>query len=190
MNIGIDISQLAYPKTGVAIYLRNLVEKLVELDKKNEYILFFSSLRRQLDNSFINGLTSSRVKIKMFHLPPTFLAFIWNQFHVFPIEYLIGNVDIFISSDWTQPPTLKAKKATILYDLIVYKYPEETHNKLSFNPFKLLISPNIVETQKRRMFWVKNEADIVFCISQATKDDAKKILGIDDNKLKVIHPGI
>lgn len=41
MVIGIDISQLAYPETGVANYLEKLVEELVKLDTKNEYILFF-----------------------------------------------------------------------------------------------------------------------------------------------------
>ena len=189
MKIGIDISQLTHQGTGVEKYLKNLVTTLLKTDKENDYILFFSSLRRKLDYSFINKLTGSRVEIKIFHFPPLLLDFIWNRIHVFPIEYLIGNVDIFISSDWTQPPTLKAKKATILYDLIVYKYPEETHNKFSFNPIKLLVSPNIVESQKRRLFWVKNEVDLVFCISQATKEDAKKILGIEGQKLKVIYPG-
>ncbi len=178
MKIGIDISQLAYPETGVAIYLRRLVENLVAVDKKNEYILFYSSLRRNFQFSIFNFKSNPKnLMIKIFKLPPTFLSLIWNKFHVFPIENLIGGVDVFISSDWTQPPTLKAKSATILYDLIVYKHPEETYQ-------------TIVETQKQRLFWVQKEADIIFCISQATKKDAEKILGIPSRKLKVIYPGI
>ena len=47
MKIGIDVSQLAYPNTGVANYLQNLVQNLIEIDKNNEYILFFSSMRKQ-----------------------------------------------------------------------------------------------------------------------------------------------
>jgi len=47
MKIGIDISQTAYPATGVANYLKNLVKKLLEIDQKNEYVLFFSSLRKK-----------------------------------------------------------------------------------------------------------------------------------------------
>lgn len=190
MKIGIDISQLAYKGTGVENYLRNLVVSLLKIDKENEYVLFFSSLRQKLDDSFINELTNSRVQIKIFHFPPLLLDFVWNKVHVFPIESLIGPVDVFISSDWTQAPTYKAKKVTILYDLIVYKYPEETHNKFSFNLKSLLVLPNIVESQKRRLFWVKNEADLVFCISQSTKEDAKKTLGIEGQKLKVIYPGL
>ena len=190
MKIGIDISQLAFENTGVSNYLRNLVINLVKTDKKNDYILFYSSLRRKLDRLFINELTGSRVEIKLFHFHPTLLDLVWNKAHIFPIEKLIGDVDVFISSDWTEPPTLKAKKATIIYDLIPYKYPEETHKKTEFNFLKMLISPNIVDIQKRRLGWVKNEADMVFCISEATKKDAKKILGIKEDKLRVIYPGM
>lgn len=177
MRIGIDISQLAYPNTGVANYLRNLVSELVINDKKNEYVLFFSSMRRNLDISSMNLQSNSRVIIKTFKYPPTLLSLIWNKFHVFPIEYLIGNVDLFITSDWSEPPVKKAKKATILYDLVVYRSPEETDEK-------------IVHTQRRKLSWVKKESDVVFCISESTKNDAEKILGIENSKLKVIYPGL
>ena len=36
MKIGIDISQLAYEKTGVANYLKNLVHEMIKQDSKNE----------------------------------------------------------------------------------------------------------------------------------------------------------
>jgi len=178
MKIGIDISQLAYERTGVANYLRNLVQSLIEEDKENEYVLFFSSLRKNIQFSsfkFSQG-TYSNVSIKQFKFPPTLLDLLWNKLHIVPIESLIGNVDIFITSDWTEPPTKKAKKATILYDLIVYKYPEETAGK-------------IVETQKRKLEWVKKESNMILCISKATKRDAEEILGIDEKKLAVIYPG-
>ena len=177
MKIGIDVSQIANEGTGVANYTKNLVENLLKIDRKNEYVLFFSSLRRKLPSFFINELTNSRVKIREFKFPPTLLDFSWNRLHVFPIEWFIGDVDIFITSDWTEPPTRKAKKATILYDLIVYKHPEETDKK-------------IVTTQRRKLAWVKKESDVIFCISQATKKDAMEILGIEEGKLRVVYPGI
>jgi len=192
MKIGIDISQLAYPNTGVANYLNSLVQNLVELDKENEYILFFSSLRKQFQISnfkFLNKSKYPNVQFKKFRIPPTILDLIWNKLHIMPIENFIGDVDIFITSDWTEPPAKKAKKATILYDLIVYKYPEETHNKTEINPLRLKISPNIVVSQKRKLAWVKKESKKIFCISEATKQDAQEILGLDKNKLTVVYPG-
>ena len=60
MKIGIDISQLAYERTGVANYLSKLIEYLLKEDKENEYVLFFSSLRRKLDEPFVSKFVSSR----------------------------------------------------------------------------------------------------------------------------------
>ncbi len=177
MKIGIDISQLAYKNTGVANYLENLVFTMLEKDDKNEYVLFFSSLRGKLEQELVKELTSSRVKLKSFKFPPTFLDLMWNRLHVLPIESLIGEVDLFITSDWTEPPTKKAKKATILYDLVVYKHPRESDEK-------------IVSTQKRKLRWVRKESDMVLCISEATRRDAKVILGLEDRKLQVVYPGV
>ncbi|MDO8621213.1 MAG: glycosyltransferase [Candidatus Levybacteria bacterium] len=185
MKIGIDVSQLAFEDTGVANYLSNLIKHLLATDKKNQYILFYSSLRRKfphfakasLDYARDKSAGKQNFKIKSFRFPPMLLDLLWNKLHMVPIEWLIGDVDIFITSDWTEPPTRKAKKATILYDLIVYKYPNETDNK-------------IVETQKRKLKWVKKESDMVFCISESTAKDAEEVLGIDKNKLRIIYPGI
>lgn len=177
MKIGIDISQLAYEKTGVANYLSKLVTELVKEDKENEYILFFSSYRKKLDESFINRVKGPRVSFKFFKFPPSLLDILWNRMHILPVENLLGDIDVFITSDWTEPPVKKAKKMTILYDLIVYKYPEETADK-------------IVETQKRKLHWVKKESDSILCISNATKKDAIEILSIEDTRLQVVYPGI
>lgn len=186
MKIGIDISQLAYQGTGVASYLRNLILNLSKLDKKNEYILFFSSLRGKLPKLNLDD----NFKIKKFNIPPTVLDILWNKLHVMPIESFIGDVDVFITSDWTEPPVRKTKKATILYDLIIYKHKDETHGKTSLNFLGLNILPNIVSTQNRKLEWVKKESNIVFCISEATKNDAMSILGIHEDKLRVIYPGV
>lgn len=182
MKIGIDISQIAYEGTGVGEYLKKLVENLLKIDKKNEYVFFFSSLRRQFLISNFKFLNKSQfsnpnVQIKTFKIPPILLDILWNRLHIIPIEWFIGGVDVFLSSDWTQPPTIRAKKATILYDLIVYKYPQETDSK-------------IVSTQRRRLNWVKKECDVIFCISETTKKDAVNILGIEEKRLRVIRPGI
>lgn len=181
MKIGIDISQMAY-EGGVSNYLENLVLKLLEIDQNNEYVLFYSSLRRKIPDSKFQILNKYKIlntkyKIKTFKLPPVFLDFLWNKIHVAPIEWFVGDVDWFITSDWTEPPTKKAKKATIIYDLVVYKYAQETHK-------------TIIETQQKKLAWVKKESKIIFCISESTKNDAQEILRIDKKRLKVIYPGL
>ena len=178
MKIGIDVSQIVYEGTGVSAFIEKLVEDLLRVDNKNEYVLFFSSLRKNLKSQISNLKSTSRnLKIKTFRFPPSILDFLWNKLHILPVEWLIGDVDIFITSDWTEPPVVKAKKATILYDLIVYKYPQETDKK-------------IVEVQKRKLKWVKKESKMIFCISESTKRDVIEILKIPESRLKVIYPSV
>ncbi|PIY94072.1 MAG: hypothetical protein COY68_03565 [Candidatus Levybacteria bacterium CG_4_10_14_0_8_um_filter_35_23] len=176
MKIGIDISQITYEKTGVAIFLKNLVENLIKYDKKNNYVLFYSSLRKNIKNQILKIKSSPNVTIRQFKIPPAVLDILWNKLHIAPIEWFIGDIDVFITSDWTEPPTKKAKKATILYDLVVYKYPKETDLK-------------IVNTQKRKLKWVKKESSKIFCISNSTAEDAENILNIGKDRLSVIYPG-
>lgn len=178
MKIGIDVSQVAYDNTGVANYLVNLVNNLIKIDKENEYVLFFSSLRRRIINSKLKIPSyNSKITIKEYRFPPVFLNFVWNKLHIIPIENFIGDVDVFISSDWTEPPARRAKKITILYDLVVFKNPEETAEK-------------IVCVHKNKLKWTVKESSLIICISEATKKDAKEILGISESKLKVIYPGV
>ena len=71
MKIGIDVSQTAYQDTGVSTYVRNLVEHLIKIDKENEYVLFFSSLRRNFQFSIFNFQSIPKnIKIKTFKFPP------------------------------------------------------------------------------------------------------------------------
>lgn len=174
MRIGIDISQLTYRNTGVANYLKHLIKNLVEEDRENEYILFYSSLRGKLDPNDVPS--QKNVRLVRTFMPLKVLDLIWNKLHIVPIEMFTGPLDVFISSDWVEPPVRNAKKATIVYDLIVLKFPEES-------------TPLIVETQKRKLNWVKKEIDAVLCISEATKKDVKELLGIDEKKLHIVYPG-
>ncbi len=175
MRIGIDISQLAYSNTGVANLLKNLVNTLTEEGKNHEFILFYSSLRRPFNNEWI--ISRPNVSIKQFKLPPSLLDLLWNRLHILPVEYFIGEVDLFISSDWTEPPTKNAQKVTILYDLVVLKYPQESTEK-------------IVDTQKRKLHWVQKETEKILCISESTLHDARELLHIQPDKLSVVYPGL
>ena len=179
MRIGIDISQTVFEGTGVANYTKSLVENLLKIDKKNTYVLFGASLRkRKLLNCYLARLLKrfDNVSGRIYPFPPTFLEFLWNKLHIFPIEWFIGPVDVFLSSDWTQPPTIKAKKVTTVHDLTPWKFPQEAH-------------PRIVAVHKRRMKWVKKECDLIICDSQSTKEDVKEIFGIEEKRLRVVYLG-
>ncbi len=178
MKIGIDISQIAYEGTGVDRYVRNLVTELVKKDVHNTYILFASSLRkRHVFAKFYQQLPHGKVILRVFPFPPTLLTFLWNDLHIIPIEWLIGHIDIFWSSDWVQPPISTAIGITTIHDVSFLRYPE------SFTDI-------IVTVQKKRLQRAVSECKHFLCDSIATKKDVIHYYHLPDSQLTVVYPGI
>ncbi len=174
MKIAIDISQTVYG-TGVSTYTKNLVENLLKVDKKNEYILFGGTLRRRKELKSILGSFKGNFQSRIFSIPPTASHFIWNRLHILPVEKFIGKIDILHSSDWSQPPS-NAFKVTTVHDLVPIKYPKLSH-------------PKIVSNQNSRFNHIINEVDRIIVPSKATAEDAEK-LGISTEKLRVIPEAV
>lgn len=190
MRIGIDISQTAFPGTGVARYTERLVTSLLTYSPEDYvYTLFFSSFRQSPPKT-LSKLAVGQHSIKHEKIPPTILSKIWNDAHIYPVEKFIGSQDLFISSDWTQPPTQSAKKLTIVHDLVPLLYPSTSTTRMRFSIKGFNITPNIVETHKKRLEHVKNEADHVVADSQSTKDDIIEHLGIPSEKITVVYPSV
>lgn len=174
MIIGIDISSIPYG-TGVSNYTLNLVRNLTKIDKKNIYKLFFSSLRLPLPKEIEAIKSLANVKIYQFRIPPTFLEILWNRLHVLPIELFIGKCDIFHTSDWTQPPVLKAKTITTIHDLTPFTNPEWHHKK-------------VISAHKNKMFWAVKKCFSFICVSENTKKDLISLFPkIDQKKITVIY---
>lgn len=179
MRIGIDVSQVIYSGTGVATYVRKMVLELVGRDSANRYVLFGSSLRqREALESFGREVKSINptVEFVILPLPPSALHILWNVLHIVPVEWFIGSVDVFWSSDWTTPPLARAGGVTTIHDLIVYRYPEH-------------FDPQIVKVQKKRLSRAAKEYDSFFCDSEATMRDAKTYLSLESEKLHIVYPG-
>lgn len=178
MVIGIDISQIVYEGTGVGTYVEELVRALVTHDTKNQYVLFGSSLRRKdVFYRFYTSLKSvDRVTLRVFSFPPAILDILWNTLHIVPIEYFIGAIDIFWSSDWTQPPLKHAKGITTIHDVSFLRYPET-------------FSSIIREVQARRMKQAQKECSLFLCDSEATKRDVQSFFKIPRHALRVVYPG-
>ena len=158
-----DISQLAH-KGGVATYTQNLTLELSKLEDL-EMVYFYSSLRKPYRGSLKN--------IKKYRLPPTFFEMLFNRWRNVSIEKFLGPMDVFHSSDWTQPPS-KAKKVTTYHDVVPIKYPQWSH-------------PKIVAVHKRRLKLVEKEIDTVIAVSEATKRDLIEITNIPREKIVVIY---
>ncbi len=161
MIIGIDVSSVAYG-TGVSNYTLNLVRHLLKIDHVNQYKLFFSSLRQPLPNSILALNKYSNLKIYRFFIPPTLLDLLWNQLGILPIELFIGKCDVFHTSDWTQPPSTKAKTLTTVHDLVPFLYPVWSH-------------PKIIATHHRKLAKAARHCSAFICVSKSTFDDLVRL---------------
>jgi len=176
MRIGIDISQISYQGTGVSRFTEGLINVILKEDNINTWIFFYSSLRNSLDPVLKEKIISSRHIVVQYKIPSTILAFLWNSLHILPIELFTGKLDLFISSDWTEPPS-NCKKTTIIHDLAFTRYPETIHSKILAN-------------QKKRLYWVTKESDFIITDSLSTKNDLMHYFNFDENRIIVIYPGV
>lgn len=179
MIIGIDVTMLVYAGSGVANYTYNLVKNLLQYDKKNEYRLFYSSLRRPKNFYYLEEFKKAGGKIYDFRFPPSLLKLWWGRFHIIPVEWFIGKVDVFFSSDFLRPPLLpKTLGITTVHDLTWKIYPQFHEQRI--------IDAHVIKLGKTVKY-----KDIILVDSQNTKNDLTKFYPeINKKRIYVIYPGI
>ena len=94
MKIAVDVRCLMDGRrTGVEEYLLNLLLNLLEIDKKNEYVLFYNSYKRPRFNfSIFRGYEN--VKIKRFRFPNKLLNLFFWYLNWPKIDKLVGGADV------------------------------------------------------------------------------------------------
>ena len=180
MKIGIDVTMLVYTGSGVANYTYNLVKTLFEIDKKNEYRLFYSSFRRPKNFYYLEELKKAGGRIYSYRFPPSLLKIWWGKMHILPVEWFIGKVDVFFSSDFLRPPLLpRTLGMTTIHDLTWKIYPQFHEQKI--------IDAHAIKLEKTIKY-----KDSVLVDSQSTKNDLIKYYPEISGKkrIHVIYPGI
>lgn len=175
MKIAVDLSQIVYSGTGVGRYVDSLARALV--NQGGADYLFYAGALRQLPTlkKLSKQLPLNQANWKITPFSPVISDLIFNQIGL-SIDPLLGHVDIFHSSDWTQPAS-RALKITTVHDLAFRLYPET-------------IDPLVLRTQTLRMKRVVKHTDFIVADSASTKNDLVKIYGLSSHKIKVVYPGI
>lgn len=174
LRIGIDISQIVY-STGVSFYTRNLVKNLLKVDKENKYVFYAGTLRNRsvlFKNLEEFSDYKFQFKTKIYPFSPKISDLLFNRFHFVPIDLFMGKLDVFHSSDWTQPKS-KAFRVTTIHDLAPIVYPNITER-------------SIVDVHRARLKRIYGEVDRIIVPSDATKNELLR-LGFTQDRLRVIH---
>ena len=176
MTICIDIRNLAQKNlSGVGIYTKKLIENLLEIDKVNQYKLFYNSKKFPLIKKYYPNVTyydfkkSNRLinlSMKLFNYPK--------------IDKMVDGCDIFFAPNinfFAFSKNKNIKKIITIHDISFYNFPE-------FYSKKSILWHKIININK-----ILKHFDYIITVSNNTKYDIVKTFNIDESKIKTIYLG-
>lgn len=178
MKIAIDVSRAVNETAGIGRYSRELVKKMIEIDKKNDYLLFFSYFRKNPEKERqLKSFNLPNVKIKTLRIPGNFKEKIW-RWRLPWLGKFIGQADVFFAPSFLEVNLgLKTPQVVTIHDLTTFIYPEQRGKEVS-------------ERLSRRAKEAAQKAKKIIAVSKSTASDALKYLKLSKSKIQVIYPGL
>jgi len=181
MRIGIDARTILNPEKGDAIgaghYAFQLIRHLLDMDKKNEYVLFFDFRVREKD---VKKFSRSNVKIKFYpfsdykkYLPGAYSEILGEA------TLQKEKLDVLHSTSPLSriPMSYKGKCVVTFHDLSLYKIPG--------------CFPKIRRIRDRAVYsLMARKADKIIAVSKSAKKDMRDIFKMPEDKVKVIYSGL
>jgi len=178
MKIGIDCR--LWDETGVGRYIRNLVEQLLTIDKKNEYILFV--LSRDEENI---KYQISNIK-KKWKLRPADVR--WHSIEEqlkFPTTLKRENLDLVHFTYFSVPIFYNRPFVVTIHDLIINHFSTGRASTLPYPIYSLkLLGYKFIMSQAVK------KAKKIITVSNATKKEIIDHLGVDSSKVVVTYEGV
>lgn len=172
MKIGINAVFLVAGKGGgIERYLRGLLKWLAIIDKKNEYLLFGNKDNAgtfELRENFREIISPVSARVR----PAKIL---WEQIFL-PFQLKKEKVDIVLSAGNIAPKLTFCPSIVIIYDLISFAYPE------NFSLAERL-------ALKYLLYRTATFADRIITISESSKKEIQKWLGVSEDKISVVYGG-
>ena len=172
MRIGIDATALPAQPVGVGNYIIQFVKALAKMDIDYELIVFAQKSKRDLfdipnDENLHWVIVPD--KSPMYRL-------IWEQ-TTFPKLVHRAEVDLLHSLHYTQPIRLGCPSIVTIHDMTFFLFPDlHTRSKRLFFPFA-------IRSSVRR-------ADALIAISESTRQDSIRLLGVSPQKIFTTQLGI
>lgn len=180
MRIGIDARTILNPEKGEAIgvghYTYQLIRHLLEIDKENEYVLFFDFRVREKD---IKKFSQPNVKIRFYPFSDykKYLPGIYNE--------ILGSailskekLDLIHTTSHASriPMSYNGKTIVTIHDLSVYKLDD--------------VFPKLLQAKNKALIsLMTSKAEKIIAVSHSIKNDLQSILRCPEEKIQVIYSG-
>jgi glycosyltransferase involved in cell wall biosynthesis len=164
MRIGIDARLVFYNRAGIGQYIIRLIEALASLEPKDDKFILLQSRKDESPIIYSNG----------FERKP-----LWtpshNRFEQPALSFEISRLglDLLHSPDFIPPFRRNCKSVITIHDLA------------------FLLYPHFLTRESARYYGQIDQAwrktDHIIAVSEATKQDSIKMLGVPEKKISVIH---
>ncbi len=177
MKICIDIRTLIDKKySGIGIYTLNLLSNLFEIDKTNEYKLFYNSSNFRFIKKYYPNVTYYD-----FHIPNKIFNLSNLLFKSPKLDNLMSDFDVFFSPNlnfFSFSKNNKAKKIITIHDLS-FEFFKEFYSKKSLFWHKLINPKKLLQ-----------KFDHIIAVSENTKKDIINFYNINPDKISITHLGV
>lgn len=174
MRIGIDCRTILNPeageRAGVGHYTYHLVRTLLDIDRHNEYVLFFDyRMPRDATQEFMQANTT--IRFFPFSSYGKFLPFAYSHMLVTAL-LLKERLAVFHGPANVLPLTYPKTSVITLHDLSIYKHPEWFPSQVFST--RLLVPQSIKRARQ------------IIAVSRATKRDLRDLFNVPNGKIVVV----
>jgi glycosyltransferase involved in cell wall biosynthesis len=164
MKIGVMLRALE-EKQGIGIYSQNLLDHLLQLDKKNEYVLYYRNPKFLGRYAAQKNVTEKLVVARS--------KFVWDQIKI-PLEAARDNVDVIFHTKFSVPLFTRRKTVMTIHGAGWFVHPE-------------LFKRYSVWYNRIVMPIYCSKASAILSNSDLTTRDFVTILGVDGSKIRTVY---
>jgi len=167
VRIGIDAQPLSREKSGVGYYTEQLIRALEMVEGRNEYVLFSD---RDFDAPFSDA--------SRFHkrITPYIWGYAWMQVGQ-PVQISRERLDLYHGPNFVAPLAAPCPTVITIHDLSSFVM-RKNHRLMNNIVQRVLLPPSARRSRA------------VIAVSEATRDDAARILGVPPGKIRVIPEAV
>ena len=172
MRILIDATPLLLRSAGVKTYTYHWIQHLFE-EARNDQVLTFPKLNNLAALNHEGSILSPARTYSQLGM-----LYAANRLPVFPLlDWMIPKVDVFHASNLVRHPPTKTRLTATIYDMTCRLMPE-------------LHTPANIQADESLVKNVISRADGLIAISENSRQDAVRLLGIQAERIQVIYPGV
>lgn len=174
MRITLDISPYVHHHAGLGRYAGELTAALARTAPENEYLGLYHATRAMPIEGELRNMKTARVPLNAKPWRMSVLAAYYARLNM---DGQLPACDVFHATDHLLPPLKKASSVFTIHDLIFRFFPEY-HLPLN-RRFLGLMLPKFMQ-----------RADAIIAVSEHTRRDVTKLMGIPAEKIRVIYEGV